>query len=159
VLQVVNKLQSRWVYNDMDSISSVALFKNSTHQNKAESIMAKIMVVEDDEQASTFIAEVLALDGHEAIVVNDSSKALSIAGSTVPEAFLLDLMMPAPDGFKLCRMLRAEPKFKHTPIMIVTALDDTDSKIVAIGAGANDYLVKPFPVEDLLAKVKELLEE
>jgi len=121
--------------------------------------MAKIMVVEDDEQASTFIAEVLALDSHEAIVVNDSSKALDIAISTVPEAFLLDLMMPAPDGFKLCRMLRAEPKFKHTPIMIVTALDDTDSKIVAIGAGANDYLVKPFPVEALLAKVKELLEE
>jgi two-component system phosphate regulon response regulator PhoB/two-component system alkaline phosphatase synthesis response regulator PhoP len=120
--------------------------------------MAKIMVVEDDEQASTFIAEVLALDGHEAIVVNDSSKALDIAVSAIPEAFLLDLMMPPPDGFKLCRMLRADPKFKHTPIMIVTALDDTDSKIVAIGAGANDYLVKPFPVENLLTKVKDLLE-
>lgn len=116
------------------------------------------MVVEDDEQASTFIAEVLALDGHEAIVVNDSSKALDIAVSAIPEAFLLDLMMPPPDGFKLCRMLRADPKFKHTPIMIVTALDDTDSKIVAIGAGANDYLVKPFPVENLLTKVKDLLE-
>jgi two-component system, OmpR family, alkaline phosphatase synthesis response regulator PhoP len=121
--------------------------------------MAKIMVVEDDEQASTFIAEVLALDGHEAIVVNDSSKAMDMAASKLPDAFLLDLMMPHPDGFKLCRMLRAEPKFKRTPIMIVTALDDTDSKIVAIGAGANDYLTKPFPVEELLAKVKELFEE
>ena len=121
--------------------------------------MAKIMVVEDDEQASTFIAEVLALDGHEAIVVNDSSKAMDIASSTIPHAILLDLMMPPPDGFKLCRMLRAEPKFKDTPILIVTALDDTDSKIVAIGAGASDFIVKPFPVEDLLAKVKELLEE
>jgi DNA-binding response OmpR family regulator len=120
--------------------------------------MAKIMVVEDDEQALAFIAEVLALDGHQAIVVNDSSKAMEIAGSALPEAILLDLMMPSPDGFKLCRMLRAEPKFKDTPILIVTALDDTDSKIVAIGAGANDYLVKPFPVEDLLAKVKDLLE-
>jgi DNA-binding response OmpR family regulator len=56
-------------------------------------------------------------------------------------------------------MLRAEPQFKHTPILIVTALDDTDSKIVAIGAGANDYLVKPFLIEELLAKVKELLNE
>lgn len=121
--------------------------------------MAKIMVVEDDEQASAFIAEVLALDGHEAIVVNDSSKAIDIADSSIPAAFLLDLMMPPPDGFRLCRMLRAEPKFKYTPILIVTALDDMDSKIVAIGAGANDYLVKPFPVEDLLAKVRDLLEE
>src|ERR1044071_529852 len=121
--------------------------------------MAKVMVVEDDEQALAFIAEVLALDGHEAVVVNDSTKALKIANSTSPEVFLLDLMMPPPDGFKLCRMLRAEPRFKHTPIMIVTALDDTDSKIVAIGAGANDYLTKPFPVEELLAKVKDLFEE
>src|SRR5690349_18590193 len=99
--------------------------------------MAKIMVVEDDEQASAFIAEVLALDGHEAIVVNDSSRAIDIADSSIPAAFLLDLMMPPPDGFRLCRMLRAEPKFKYTPILIVTALDDMDSKIVAIGAGAN----------------------
>ena len=119
--------------------------------------MAKVMVVEDDEQALAFIAEVLALDGHEAVVVNDSAKVLKIANSTSPEVFLLDLMMPPPDGFKLCRMLRAEPRFKHTPILIVTALDDTDSKIVAIGAGANDYLVKPFRIEDLLAKVKDLL--
>lgn len=136
----------------------VVLHYSGIHQHKTKSIMAKIMVVEDDEQASTFIAEVLALDGHEAIVVNDSSKAVDLAGSSMPEAFLLDLMMPPPDGFKLCRMLRAEPKFKHTPILIVTALDDMDSKIVAIGAGANGYLVKPFPVEDLLAKVKDLLE-
>jgi DNA-binding response OmpR family regulator len=121
--------------------------------------MAKIMVVEDDEQALAFIAEVLSMDGHEAIVVKDSSKAMDIANASIPEAFLLDLMMPPPDGFKLCRLLRAEAKFKQTPILIVTALDDTDSKIVAIGAGANDYLVKPFPVEDLLAKVKDLLEE
>ena len=136
----------------------VVLHYSGIHQHKTKSIMAKIMVVEDDEQASTFIAEVLALDGHEAIVVNDSSKAVDLAGSSMPEDFLLDLMMPPPDGFKLCRMLRSEPKFKHTPILIVTALDDMDSKIVAIGAGANGYLVKPFPVEDLLAKVKDLLE-
>lgn len=117
------------------------------------------MIVEDDEQALAFMAEVLGFDGHQAIVVNDSSRALDIASSTVPDVILLDLMMPPPDGFKLCRMLRAEPKFKQTPILIVTALDDTDSKIVAIGAGANDYLVKPYLIEDLLAKVKTLLEE
>jgi DNA-binding response OmpR family regulator len=146
-------------YNDEGSLdrSTLVLFQKSAIY--AGSNMAKIMVVEDDEQALAFIAEVLALDRHEAITVQDSSKAMDIANSMLPDAFLLDLMMPSPDGFKLCRMLRAEPKFKHTPILIVTALDDTDSKIVAIGAGASDYLVKPFPVEDLLAKVKDLLEE
>lgn len=117
------------------------------------------MVVEDDEGASMFIADVLEMEGYEAIIVNDSAKAMEIANSTLPQAILLDLMMPPPDGFKLCRMLRADPTFQHTPIMIVTALDNTDSKIVAIGAGANDYLVKPFRIDELLSKVKNLLGE
>lgn len=119
----------------------------------------RVMVVEDDVAASTFIAEVLKMDDYEPIVVNDSAKAMEVANSVLPHAILLDLMMPPPDGFKLCRMLRADPTFRLTPILIVTALDNTDSKIVAIGAGASDYLVKPFRVEELLEKVKNLLEE
>lgn len=121
--------------------------------------MAKIMIVEDDKQASTFLAEVLSMDGHAPIVVNDSSRAMAMAEATLPDAFLLDLMMPEPDGFKLCRMLRANPKFAITPIMIVTAMDDTDSKIVAFGAGANDYLIKPFHIDELTSKLKDLLED
>jgi len=119
----------------------------------------RVMIVEDDDAASMFMAEILEMEGYEAIVVNESSKALEIASSTLPHAFLLDLMMPPPDGFKLCRMLRAESVFRHTPILIVTALDDTDSRIVAIGAGANDYLVKPFHIKELTLKVKSLLED
>ena len=121
--------------------------------------MAKIMIVEDDKQASAFLAEVLSMDGHAPIVVNDSSKAMAMAEATRPDAFLLDLMMPNPDGFKLCRMLRATARFATTPIMIVTALDDTDSKIVAFGAGANDYLIKPFHIDELTSKLKDLLED
>jgi len=119
--------------------------------------MAKIMVVEDDKQASLFLAEILTMEGHTPIVVNESSKAMTMANATVPDAFLLDLMMPEPDGFKLCRMLRANPRFITTPIIIVTALDDTDSRIVAFGAGANDYLVKPFHMQELRSKVNALL--
>jgi DNA-binding response OmpR family regulator len=117
----------------------------------------RVMVVEDDEAASMFMAEVLEMEGYEAIVVNDSSKAIETANAKIPQCILLDLMMPPPDGFKLCRMLRTNPTFRRTPILIVTALDDTDSRIVAIGAGANDYLVKPFRIDDLTAKVKKLL--
>jgi DNA-binding response OmpR family regulator len=116
------------------------------------------MVVDDEEAASMFIADVLEMHGYEPIVVNESSKAMEKAHSMLPHAFLLDLMMPPPDGFKLCRMLRAEPIFKYTPIVIVTALDDTDSKIVAMGAGANDYLVKPFRIDELLSKIKDWLD-
>ena len=121
--------------------------------------MTKIMVVEDDEQASALIAEVLKMEGYDPIVVNESSKAMEIAEATMPHAFLLDLMMPPPDGFKLCRLLRAHPNFRRTPILIVTALNDLDSRMVAIGAGASDYLVKPFRINELAAKVKDLLDE
>ena len=119
--------------------------------------MTKIMVVEDDVQASTFLAEVLSAEGYVPIVVNESSKAMSMANATFPDAFLLDLMMPEPDGFRLCRMLRASQNFVATPIIIVTALDDTDSRIVAFGAGANDYIVKPFHIDELSSKIKALL--
>ena len=120
--------------------------------------MIKVMVVEDDVQASTFLAEILTTEGYVPIVVNESSRAMGMANATLPNAFLLDLMMPEPDGFRLCRMLRANPNFVSSPIIIVTALDDTDSRIVAFGAGANDYIVKPFHINELTAKLKALLE-
>lgn len=119
--------------------------------------MMKIMVVEDDTQASAFLAEFLAMEGYLPIVVNESRRALSMAESTLPDAFLLDLMMPDPDGFKVCRMLRANPNFIETPIIIITAMDDMDSRIVAFGAGANDYIVKPFHINELGDKLKDLL--
>jgi DNA-binding response OmpR family regulator len=119
--------------------------------------MAKIMIVEDDRQASLFIAEIVTMEGHTPIVINESTRAMPIADATLPDAFLLDLMMPEPDGFKLCRLLRSNPKFATTPIIIVTALDDTDSRIVAFGAGATDYLVKPFAIQDLAAKINNLV--
>lgn len=119
--------------------------------------MPKIMVVDDEEEATTLYKEVLTLEGFEAIVENVSAKAMGVANSTDPDLFILDLMMPDPDGFKLCRMLRAEPRYRRTPILIVTALDNTDSKIVAMGAGANDYLTKPFRIQDLSSRIKRLL--
>jgi DNA-binding response OmpR family regulator len=118
----------------------------------------RIMVVEDDVPTSMFIADVLSAEGYAAFIVNDSSKAMEMARATLPHAFLLDLMMPPPDGFRICRMLREDPIFKFTPIIIVTALDDTDSKIVAIGSGASDYLVKPFRIDELVSKVRDWLD-
>ena len=121
--------------------------------------MTKIMVVDDDKDATGLFEEVLKAEGYEPIILNESSKALQIAKEQQPDLFVLDLMMPEPDGFKLCRMLRKELEFRHTPIIIVTALNDTDSRIVAIGAGANDYLTKPFRLDELYSSIKEQLDE
>lgn len=121
--------------------------------------MAKIIVV-DDEKASTILFEqVLQMNGHEVVSLNDSSRTIEIANGFQPDLFILDLMMPDPDGFKVCRMLRADPKYRRTPILITTALNDMDSKLVAMGAGANDYLVKPFHIDELYDTIERQLKK
>ena len=118
--------------------------------------MAKILIVDDDQQATTLLEMLLSARGYEAISVNESSLAVNTAIETHPDLIILDLMMPEPDGFKVCRMLRADARFIFTPILIITALDDTDSRIVAYGAGADDYLIKPFHLAELNARIKSL---
>jgi len=127
--------------------------------NHWEHIMKKIMVVDDDKDATALFEDVLKAENYLPILLNESSKAIQVAKLEKPDLFILDLMMPEPDGFKLCRMLRKEPEFRHTPIIIVTALNDTDSRIVAIGAGANDYLTKPFRLDELYTSIQDHLEE
>jgi len=119
--------------------------------------MAKILIVDDDEQATILLEKVLAIKGHHATTVNESSETIRVANSTSPDLFLLDLMMPEPNGFEVCKMLRADPNFAQTPIVIITAMDDNESKETAFDAGANDYLVKPFRMDDLAQAIESLL--
>lgn len=111
--------------------------------------MTKIMLVDDDKLVTDLLEKLLKSDGFETVAINDSSKSIELAKSEQPDLFLLDLMMPYPDGFRLSRMIREEPMLKNTPIIIVTALDDNDSRAVAYGAGATDYLTKPFHPDEL----------
>lgn len=120
-------------------------------------IMAKILVVDDDKGATDLLEAILLSGGHQPITVNESHKAMETAIREKPDLILLDLMMPEPTGFQLCRMFRQNPDFRTIPIVIITALDNTDSRVVAIGAGANGFLRKPFHVSDLTDKVKDLL--
>ena len=121
--------------------------------------MPKILVVDDDKAATALFHQALTMNQYEVITLNESSRVLEVAAEELPDLVILDLMMPDPDGFKVCRMLRAEPNLRRLPIIIVTALNDTDSRLVAIGAGANDYLVKPFHLDTLFRSVENLLKK
>jgi DNA-binding response OmpR family regulator len=121
--------------------------------------MKKILIVDDDPQTTTLLELLLSERGYETVSTTDSSKAIQFANSANPDLIILDLMMPEPDGFKVCRMLRNDTRFIFTPILIVTALDDTDSRIVAFGAGADDYLIKPYDIDELASIIKTLLQE
>ena len=119
--------------------------------------MAKIMVVDDDEDFTKLYKSTLSAAGYEVSTVNQSTAAVEMAYLVKPDIFLIDLMMPELDGFQLCRMLKADPLFKKTPIIIVTALNDEDNKRVAFGAGADRYLGKPFRIDDLKQLLNEIL--
>lgn len=115
------------------------------------------MIVDDDIDTTNILESILEFEGYEPTSVNDSTLAVQEAILLQPDLFLLDLMMPEIDGFKLCRMLRANPAFAYTPIIIVTALADEDSRIVAYGAGANGYVTKPYLPQELILKIKDLI--
>jgi putative two-component system response regulator len=121
--------------------------------------MPKIIVVDDDKSSTALFEQVLLMNKYDVVTLNESAKTLEIATEVQPDLIILDLMMPEPDGFKVCRMLRANPLFRRTPIIIVTALNDLDSKLVAMGAGANDYLVKPFHIDQLFTMIDKQLKK
>jgi DNA-binding response OmpR family regulator len=119
--------------------------------------MAKILIVDDDAQVTTLLDKILSLAGFDIVVVNDSSQAMATAAASKPDFFILDLMMPQPNGFEICRMIRSDELFKDTPILIITASDDYDSKAIAYAAGANDYITKPFDQDELPQRISSLL--
>lgn len=117
--------------------------------------MAKILIVDDDKKITALLERFLSSHNHEVLAINQSSKAMQAANAMRPDIILLDIMMPHPDGYTLCKMLRANPIFINIPILIITALDNSNSK--ASTFGANDYLTKPFDLDDLLARIDALL--
>lgn len=121
--------------------------------------MKKVMVIDDDEDFTNLYKAALRAAGFDASGVNQSTSAIELAYLSKPDIFVIDLMMPDIDGFQLCRMIRADPILKNIPIIIVTALTDLDSRLIAMGAGANDYLAKPFHANELKQRINILLSE
>jgi len=117
--------------------------------------MAKILIVDDDVKVTTLLKRYLSSAGHEVTAINDSSKAIQSADKVRPNLFIFDMMMPQPDGYRLCGLIRANPVYQHTPILIITALDYSNSK--AASFGADDYLTKPFDLDELGPKIQFLL--
>ncbi len=119
--------------------------------------MVKILIVDDDENATLLMESMLRDKKYELFTTNNSREVMGLAREIHPDLIILDLVMPEPTGFQLCRMLREDPTFILTPIIIVTALGDRDSMVVAYGASADEYLIKPVLVEKLRATVASLL--
>jgi DNA-binding response OmpR family regulator len=119
--------------------------------------MSKILIVDDDFTITELMKALVSMEGHEPITVNDSLLAVETAKSVKPDLITLDLMMPDLTGFELCKLLSDDPEFSNTPIIIISAKDDPESKRLAMEAGAKDYITKPFNIEEFMAIIATLI--
>jgi two-component system response regulator MprA len=115
----------------------------------------RVLVVDDEPDVREALVTALELDGHRVATAGDGLDALTTLGHGEFDAIVLDVLMPRLDGFEVCRRLRAAGN--RTPILILTARDSEEDTIRGLDLGADDYLVKPFALGELLARVRALL--
>ena len=106
--------------------------------------MSTILIVDDEPSARETLQALLFNEGYNLIFAHNGPEALEKVSGLTPDLILLDVMMPGMDGFEVCRRLRADTHLAQVPIMMVTALDDRDSRLQGIEAGADDFISKPY---------------
>ncbi|MEQ8839871.1 MAG: response regulator transcription factor [Acidimicrobiales bacterium] len=117
--------------------------------------MATILIAEDDRRVRESLDRALQLEGYEVMTANDGARALELHADAHADLLLLDVSMPNVDGLTVCRTIRS--KGDDTPILMLTARHEIDDRVAGLDAGADDYLVKPFALEELLARVRARL--
>ncbi|MGH2925528.1 MAG: response regulator transcription factor [Solirubrobacterales bacterium] len=120
----------------------------------SEMITGRVLVVEDDAEIADVLRRTLRQEGHEVRSAADGVAALEVAEEFVPDLVILDLGLPKLDGVEVCRRLRSE---SDAPILILTARTQTDDRVEGLDSGADDYLVKPFERQELLARMRALM--
>jgi two-component system response regulator MprA len=115
----------------------------------------RLLVVDDDDAVRRSLAHALTRDGYEVTVAADGAAALATLAAGRQDAVVLDILMPEPNGLEVCRRLRA--RGDRTPILMLTARDLVADRVAGLDAGADDYLAKPFALEELRARVRALL--
>ena len=120
--------------------------------------MALVLVVEDETDVQQVIEYNLRQVGHQVVLAKDGAESLRKAREARPDLVLLDLMLPDIRGTEVCRELKADPATRSVPVIVVSACGEEVDRVVAFELGADDYVVKPFSVRELLLRVRAVLQ-
>jgi two-component system response regulator MprA len=115
----------------------------------------RVLVVEDDAHVRDAVARALRFEGYDVHVAVDGNDGLLRIDELAPDVVVLDVLMPGTDGLAVCRILR--DRGNHTPVLMLTARHEVSDRVAGLDAGADDYLVKPFALDELLARLRALL--
>jgi len=113
-----------------------------------------VLVVDDDFRMQRMMRRILEMEDYRVLTAGDGEEALDVFSEESPAIILLDITMPAPDGYEVCRRIR---EFSAVPIIMVTAHDNDEEKVAGLDAGADDYVTKPFSAQELVARVRAVL--
>jgi two-component system response regulator MprA len=116
---------------------------------------ARILIAEDDQGVRTSLTRALTFQNYNVTAVNDGAQALEAVDAQLPDLVILDVSMPHVDGLTACRMIRE--KHRSLPILMLTARHEVSDRVAGLDAGADDYVVKPFALEELSARVRSML--
>lgn len=119
--------------------------------------MALILVIDDDDLVSRTLQRALKIYEHQVMTAPSGIEGLQLARRHRPDLFILDIMMPGVDGYQVCRQIRGDPLLQDLPVLFLTAKAKDEDKIEGFRAGADDYLVKPFNMQELELRVKAIL--
>ena len=117
----------------------------------------KILVVDDEVDLVKTVQFSLELEGYKVLVSYNGEDALNQARKENPDLILLDIMLPKLDRYKVCRLLKFDEKYKHIPILMLTAKTQEKDKVLGIETGADEYITKPFDMDELMEKIKAYL--
>ena len=130
----------------------------TTKNREVEAAVAKILVVDDEPNIREVVGQYLRRDGYAVVSAADGEEALSLYRQESPDLVVLDLMLPKLSGLEVCRrLLGAETRERRVPLIMLTARGEEEDRIVGLGLGADDYVVKPFSPRELVARVGAVL--
>lgn len=118
----------------------------------------KILVVDDEKDITETLSFMLKAKGYDVLEGHDGEEGLKIAKEEMPDLIILDVMMPKMNGYKIARLLKYDAKYKHIPIVMVTARGQEADKLIGEETGADVYITKPFEFEEVLDTVSKYLE-